>query len=174
MKFEVKDNLTEYVDYLQKAVETNEEQIVSNAGKTLIYLITSQGEIWGHDEYGSYGLLLKGDAPYYSGALLTSALRKEQQELSSKDWQSILTVYWTGMFATYSWSEFRSDKDKTKPPERDYAVYQETGMDVKAKYSDARHKHFFRNMVQDTAVKQRIYDDVALEYMKLLFKGNLK
>lgn len=165
------DTCTPYLEYIRDAVNAKRDDFVKNAAKTVAYTIAGQGDVIGQDDYGQYGTLWGGVAPYNTGALLTSALNPNQQVLSNTETQSIVDLYWTGMYADYSWKEFRSDRDTSKPPERDYARYQETGEDINASSRDAKHKGFFTSMLKkDKGTRERVKYNLANEYMKVLMK----
>lgn len=171
--FEVQDNLTDYFTRLEETVNEHAEEMVREAGMSLAHLVINQGKIWGFDEYGDFGMLYMGDAPYHSGALVESALRPEQQHFRNSQSNSILDLYWTGMYADYSWWEFRHDEDTSKPPEVDYALFQETGSLVGIPHPDsdalkARHKGFFRKTVNDEHIHRKLYDDIGKNYMNFL------
>ena len=179
ISFTVQENVTDYLNQIQDAMEENKETIVKEAGKTLAYLVYNQGKIWGRNEYGDFGLLYVGGAPFHSGALVSSAFREEQQLYSSEKNRGILGLYWTGMYADYSWWEFRHDSNISEPPEFDYAYYQETGdkTGIPHSYSknlEARHTGFFERTVNDGNVQQRLYADMGDKYLRILLNKQLK
>lgn len=173
----IEDTVTDYLKDIQKKVVDDGEHLVREATKTLAYAVSNQGEIWGTDDYGSFGLQWEGGAPYETGALINSGLNPNQQVFSKSDYKSIIDLYWTGMYADYSWREFRKDERQSEPPERDYAYFQETGIDItwtpsyeKVSPNFAKHKGFFTGMVKNKGVHEKIKYNVANEYMKLLLK----
>lgn len=170
------DTVVEYLKFIQQSVNNQREHLVKEATKTLATSVAHQGDVWGVDEYGDYGMQWGGAAPFETGALLQSGLNPNQQVLSATDeYRTVIDLYWTGMYADYSWWEFREDSKTYEPPEVDYALFQETGSRAGIPHADskalkARHKGFFKTMVNDKGVQERIKYNVANEYMKMLRK----
>ena len=123
-----KDTLSEYMDKLIVAVNDNKEKFLRQEAK-----VFSEYPDIGH----LYGALQK--------SLEDNHIYKDYGGLSEID------VLYTGALATQSWWEFRDDGDTSKPPERDYAFYQETGQDRVAAEEKATHQGAIRFGVADFA-----------------------
>lgn len=181
MRFEVQENVTKYLNYLSDAIVEGKDEMIKEAGLSIASMVYNSGhkEFRWNDEIGEVEMIYAGyrfdEAPDYSGALLSSALRENQRVLKSKQNESILDIYWTGMYADYSWWEFRHDKDTSKPPEVDYALFQETGSRVGIPHADskklkARNTGFFGKMINDDGTTMMVQAKVAEKYMRLLLQ----
>lgn len=123
-----KDTLSEYMDKLIVAVNDNKEKF-----------LRQEADVFA--EYPDIGRM------YYTlqESLEKNRIYKDYGGLSEID------VLYTGALAKHSWWEFRDDHDMSKPPERDYAYYQETGEDKVAKDESAHHKWAIKFAVADFA-----------------------
>ena len=123
-----KDTLSEYMDKLIVAVNDNKEKF-----------LRQEADVFA--EYPAIGLMYGT----LQESLDKNRIYKDYGGLSEID------VLYTGTLAKHSWSEFRDDGDTSKPPDRDYAFYQETGQDRVASEEKAKHQGAIRFGVADFA-----------------------
>lgn len=121
MKIDMKiteDTLTNYLTELQSNFEESKQNIVGNASAKLAWEISELAPIWeGSDPR----------AQMSNHALSESPLHIENWHFTTGS-QTILDIFVSGMDNVVSFFEFREDSDGFKPPEMDYAYYQETGI----------------------------------------------
>lgn len=178
-KIKATENITEYLTHLQDSIKKSKDEMVKESGLSLASMVYSSGHkdiVW-NENIGQVETLYdgSGDAPDYTGALLSSGLMENQRVLTSQENKSVLEIFWTGMYADYSWWEFRKDSNTSKPPEVDYAVFQETGDTQGIPHSDspsliANHTGYFTKSVNDEGTERMVQSRIAEEYRKLLLK----
>lgn len=172
LKFLVEENVTDGLDALQVRVSENMEHILNEMADV------------------ATGKLNTDDAPIPEGMSLdfnpflfsSGQMDKNRHAKIEKD-QSILDVVYTGMdlqhdfigLGSYArvWREFARDEDAGMPPTertlvRDYAYYQETGIDKLAKPKGAKHQHAIRNGLSEA--RERMGEKGAKEFKKMLEK----
>ena len=108
--------------------------------------------------------------PIEGGALMESGFDEKTWVITKTNHMNIISVLYSGEGSNYSWREFREDEDTTKPPERDYAFFQETGKDKTAKPEHARRKGFISNTLQNGVTHEQI-NKVAVNYLKRIFSN---
>ena len=139
IKFEIQDNVSEYLDKLQDGMLDNMEYVL----KQVSYEATGTLE----DESKPIPKLIGRWNPWLFMSGQTDSART--YDISSK--KSEININYSGMRyeEMYSeeefspWWEFAEDFDsnpRTAVLERDYAYYQETGIDSVASPADAKHK----------------------------------
>ena len=136
------DSLTEYLMELKQLIQSQRKEIA----------IALTEELVGTDgEEGYIGSLMGKWNPYL---YLTGQNRANWVEESEEGMDSIEAIYsgmdihkfFGGEPPEGVWWEFATDETDSYPPRkrklaRDYAYYQETGIDIRAKPKFARHKH---------------------------------
>ena len=160
------DTFTEYLEYLQKAIVEEQEEILHKMARTMV------GETY-DDESGFIAPRMSTD---FNPNLFISGQEEHYWEFIDKGDFSQLEIIYTGMRLNQSlgldamvWSEF-GDK-YAHHLERDYAFYQETGNDPIAKPARAKHKYAIQRGVHASQYAVR---DTAGEYIESLMKRHGK
>ena len=137
----VEENITEYLDTLLETVKEETPEMLKEMAEILV------GE--DGDEDAFIPALMSTE---FNPNLFLSGQDEDYWKISSYDYLSFLTITYSGMrlHELYDvgtakvWREFAVNEESDPSQrvlDRDYAYYQETGHDSRAKYSDARHKH---------------------------------
>lgn len=115
------DTLTPYLQKLQENMSASKDGITQNASKSIAEMIYELAPVWeGSSNPGS------------NHALSESALLYKNWHFKSSNAQTVLDIIVSGKDNVVSFSEFREDGNRYRPPEMDYAFYQETGIHSEA------------------------------------------
>ena len=109
-------------------------------------------------------------APHWQDALAESGFEESNWEICDTSKGGAISVLYTGLYNAVSWWEFSDDGDTNHPPDRDYAYFQETGIDPIADSSDAKHKGFISSTLRRSDTRHNI-NMVAQEYLKRILNG---
>ena len=137
-KVTVTETVSEKMDLLQQQFEDDVEEILQK----LADAVTGTDE----DDFAPIPSLMSTE---FNPNLYMSGQERRHRFVKKSKNQSVITIVYTGMDLheihgddAKVWWEFAEDLEtdpKYRKLERDYAYYQETGMDPIAEYSDAHH-----------------------------------
>lgn len=151
------DTVTEYLTQLQKNLRDSKEGMVSNASEDIAGEIFELAPIW-EDSSSN---------PGSNHALSESVLDFKNWFFKSNENVTVLDILVTGMDNVVSFKEFREDGDRFKPPDMDYAYYQETGI-----HSEAMQTPRERFFVKRATVSQAgHYMESISEQLELVMHG---
>ena len=153
LKFEVTENVTEYLDKLDAHMETESKTILHNLGAILV------------EDY------ITPRIPKWNPNLVNSGEDTDYWKFSNKGGRHTLEILYTGMtdeamdgdLEKGVWWEFGDQGTRTL--KRDYAYFQETGIDPIALHIDAKNKWFVANSVwasknQLLTIASKYMDDI--------------
>lgn len=170
-KITVTDSLTEYFETIQANMNENLEEQLRVMARRLV----------GEEENPSDGFIAPEMSTDFNPNLYISGQEEEYWKLSHNSSQlmgghqsSVLEIMYTGMRLHENlgsdakvWSEFTNDYGRLG---RDYAFYQETGMDPIAKSRDAKHKGAIATGVR--ASKELMFEMTVNFVENILKKGS--
>lgn len=143
-----KDTVSKYLDTIHNNFHSHERVLLEGLGEILSEYI------------GLY------DTPRYSSKLLESGLKRDNWVFNNKESISDLRIVYSGLEADYSWWEFSDDYRTNHSPDRDYAYFQETGIDNVANSKLAKSRFFVkRGTVEKSA---DIFEHTRKEYLRIL------
>ena len=129
--FRVKeDTLTDYLNEVEKLVLDSQKDITYKLADLLVYTVEPRVD---------------------TGTLIESGFDEDNWFFQNKENMSILEIMYTGKDNPTRWTEFgfNYDNPNDKSQWRDYAYFQETGIDEVASKSDARRPHFIRDALNE-------------------------
>lgn len=129
--FNVKeDTLTTYLEEVEKLVLDSQKDITYKLADILVYSVEPRVD---------------------TGTLIESGFNEDNWFFHNKENLSILEIMYTGKDNEKRWTEFGFDPDNPTDTSqwRDYAYFQETGIDEEASKSDARRPHFIRDAINE-------------------------
>jgi len=169
IKFEIEENITGYLDELQSNFSREKKFILNEMG----YVVTG----YENDETAPIPSLM---STTFNPFLYLSGQMEENRIFEDDPEEPSLEIIYSGMGLeemfpdekpTGVWWEFA--EDPWNPPrfrhlERDYALYQETGRDTTAKYSDARHKYAIRTGLTHYSSQRKIREEAKRQFERIL------
>lgn len=172
MTVEIQDNLTKYFEELQMNFESSKPALNEAFAESIV---------------GKYGSPVSGHIAQFMSQtfnpnLFMSGQNPNYWQFESKEGMSILEVLYTGIHLhdkypvgkAKVWSEFATSDTKNKPLQerelaRDYAYYQETGIDPIAKSSDAKHKGAIK---EGLSLSNQFDLEKTGDYLEHIMRGN--
>ena len=150
-RFTVEETVTKYLHDLKNHFQSKEDDMLREMGEVLSEHIVEL-------------------APKDTWTLAESGLEEDDWVIQPTLIGNELDIIYSGLGNTQSWWEFSDDNLTNHPPDRDYAYFQETGIDPIADSSDAKHKGFISSTLRRSDTRHNI-NMVAQEYLKRILNG---
>lgn len=151
------DTLTPYLQKLEENMQVSKEGITQNASKSIAEMIYELAPVWADG----------GSNPGSNHALSESALNYKNWHFKSSNAQTVLDIIISGMDNVVSFSEFRADGNRYRPPEMDYAYYQETG--IHSKEIQTPRERFF--VKRATIMKSSAFFESVQKQLETILEG---
>lgn len=167
-KITVEDSLTEYFNTIQANMDENTDEQLRLMARRLV----------GEEEDPNDGYIAREMSTGFNPNLYISGqeedfwnITQNTSQLMGGHQSSVLEIIYTGMRLHENrgndakvWSEFMNDYGRLG---RDYAFYQETGLDPIAKSSDAKHKGA---IAKGTRASKKTMFDMTISFVKNILK----